>query len=107
MKRCVAALFAGSLLFAAAPALAQDLVFDLHNKSEVVLVEMYVSPTHDQNWGEDILGVEVLGSGETAAVTIADGEATCVYDILFVGDGGEKLTEEGIDLCELGSYTLQ
>lgn len=104
----VAGLLAGAFLFAAAaPALAEDLVFDLHNKSSVTLQELYVSPTHTNSWGSDILGVDVLNPGESARVTIADGESTCVYDINFIGNGGEELTEESIDLCELRSYTLQ
>ncbi|GAA0576961.1 hypothetical protein [Caenispirillum bisanense] len=107
MKRSLAGLLAGATLLAAAPAVAQDLVFDLHNRSSVVLLELYVSPAHQNTWGADILGVDVLRPGESAAVTIADGETTCVYDMGFKGENGEELVEEGIDLCSLGSYTLQ
>lgn len=82
------------------------LVFQLSNGSGYALTELYVSPSHRDNWGDDILGLDVLLDGEAAAVTIADGRATCVYDVRFVADDGSMLEEVGLDLCTLNSYTL-
>jgi hypothetical protein len=94
-----------ALTTVAMPALAEDLLFDLINNSSVTLQEMYASPVGDDSWGEDILGQDVLNSGEVATVTIADGEEVCEYDLRFVADTGAELSGSA-DLCAMGSFTL-
>jgi hypothetical protein len=88
-----------------APALAEDLVFELINNSSVNLQQLYVSPSATDTWGEDILGVEILAAGETGTVTIADGLTTCAYDLRFVTDTGNEVTSSQ-DLCALATFTL-
>lgn len=92
-------------LMLAAPASAEDLVFDLINNSSVTLHELYVSAHDADSWEEDILGTDTLASGETASVTIADGKDTCDYDLRFVAEDGSEL-ERNVDLCEMTSFTL-
>ncbi len=53
----------------------------------------------------DILGMDVLGSGESVNVTIADGRRACEYDLKIVFDDGDEL-EDTTDLCDTGSYTV-
>ncbi len=89
----------------AAPAFAQDLEFDLINQSSFALQELYVSPASTDEWGDDVLGVDILGSGEQGVVTIADGETTCTYDLRFLTDTGTEVTGTA-DLCETHSFTL-
>ncbi|WP_366653884.1 hypothetical protein [Fodinicurvata sp. EGI_FJ10296] len=99
------ALVALSLGFAATPAFAQDLVFTLSNDSAADLYYFYASPTDVANWEDDILGDDILYSGESAQVTIADGRSQCDYDLrMEFGDG--DVLEDTVDLCELGSYTI-
>lgn len=90
----------------AAPALAQDMTFTLSNASGVTLVEFYASPIATDDWEEDILGDQVLESGQTGEVLIADGRANCDYDFLMIFEDGEEL-EDTVDICELGSYTIE
>lgn len=97
--------FAACLSLTAAPAFAQDLVFDLINTSSANLQELYVSPAASDAWGDDILGMDVLASGEQGAVTIADGESVCSYDLQFVMDNGATI-EGTADLCETNQFTL-
>lgn len=87
------------------PALAEDFVFTLINESSHTIVEMYIAPANQQDWGDDILaGVEVA-SGETGDVTIADVDEVCDYDLRFVtAEGGE--VEQTQDLCELEVFTV-
>ena len=92
-------------LAAASPACAEDLVFTLINNSSVNLVEMYVSPHSADTWGENILTVDALNAGEQGDITIADGEATCDYDMRFVMDNGATV-DGSQNLCELGTFTL-
>lgn len=90
----------------AVPAFAEDLVFDLINDSSVDLHELYVSAHASDEWGDDVLGTDILASGENGSVTIADGEATCDYDLRFVSKEGDALERNDINLCEMDSFTL-
>lgn len=92
-------------LVLAAPAVAEDLAFTLVNNSSANLVELYVSPHEADDWGDNILTVDMLKAGEQGNVTIADGETTCDYDLRFVMDNG--VTADGTqDLCKLQTFTL-
>lgn len=88
-----------------APAFAEDLVFSLSNESSLNLQELYVSASEAEAWGEDILGRDVLASGESGDVTIADGGEVCSYDMRFVMDNGSTI-EGSADLCENDVFTI-
>ena len=98
-------LLAATLALTAAPAMAEDLLFDLANTSTANLQELYVSDEGADNWGDDILGMDLLNAGESATVTIADGMETCTYDMRFVMDNGNTI-EGTADLCETKSFTI-
>lgn len=90
----------------AAPAIAQDVAYELYNDSALTVMEFYTSPANSDDWGPDILGAEVIPPGGNGVVTIADGSTECVYDFLFVMEDGQELVDT-VDICQLGSYTLQ
>lgn len=96
---------AALLAVLAVPALAQDVQYELINDSGLTLMEFYTSPVDDGTWGDDLLGANVLASGESGAVTIADGESTCAYDLRFIFEDGQELVDS-VDICEMASYTL-
>lgn len=100
--RLASALLLASL---AAPALAQDVQYELINDSGLTLMEFYTSPVDEGSWGDDILGANVLAPGESNAVTIADGSAQCDYDLRFVFEDGSEL-EDTVNICDMASYTL-
>ena len=105
----IKALLAGAALasaFAVAPAYAEDLVFMLDNKSSTAIHEFYASPVDVKNWEEDILGQDILEAGNFARITIKDGRAVCNYDLKIVFSDGEEMEEQGINLCDTGSYTV-
>lgn len=89
----------------AAPSYADDLVFTLVNKTDSVLTYFHTSPVGVDEWEEDVFGDEVLGSGESIEITIADGRRACKYDIKMTFDDGTETTDVQ-DLCELGTYTI-
>src|SRR3954447_5844745 len=78
------------------PSYAQDRRdFDLVNGSPAITItHVYVSPSNDRNWGEDILGRDVLDPGETVHIFFArnDAPGQCMYDIRVLG----KDNSEGI-----------
>lgn len=89
-----------------APASAEDLVFRFNNNSSYVVMEFYASPYDVAEWEDDILGDDVLGSGESIDITIADGREQCEYDFRIVVEDDIVVERSAIDLCETGSYTL-
>ncbi|ESR26903.1 hypothetical protein [Lutibaculum baratangense] len=106
----------GALLAAATLALglatadgahAEDLVFMLDNQSSYDVVEFYASPYNVDDWEEDILGRDILASGEATRVTIADGGAQCEYDLRIVFEDGDAVEDMEVNLCETGSYTVE
>jgi hypothetical protein len=103
--RHLSILVAAAVAVSALPAMAEDLVFTLVNKSSANLVELYVSPHSADNWGDNILTVDSLKAGEQGNVTIADGEKTCDYDLRFVMDTGASV-DGTQDLCKLETFTL-
>lgn len=93
---------------AAAPvaALAQDLTFVLANHSSYAVKSFFTSPAEVENWEQDVFGDNYLPAGNQVNVTIADGRSHCTYDLKFVLEDDSEFVESGIDLCELGEYTL-
>ena len=106
MHKLLPLAFAAAGVLTAVPATAQDVLFELINNSQVTLMEFYASPTYDQYWGDDILGNQVVPPGTSGTVTIADGETTCVYDMLFVMEGGQEITGQA-DSCAYARFVLQ
>lgn len=99
------ALATATVALSAAPALAQDLVFTLVNDSSYSIVEMYVGPTGDPEWGENILMVESVEPGTEGEITIADGLEVCDYDLRFVTEEGAE-AEKQQNLCEISVFTV-
>ena len=107
MKLAVAGGVAALLLAAtAAPAFAEDLEFVLTNNSSYAVKSFYTSPADVEEWEEDVFGDNYLPAGNYVTVTIGDGRSQCVYDMKFVLEDDSDFTERGVDLCELGEYTL-
>lgn len=94
------------LTLGAAQAHAEDLTFTLNNGTGAAVVEFYLSPAEVDDWEENLLGDDALSAGASTDVTVADGRTTCVYDIKTVFKDGDVVDDRGIDLCDLGSYTI-
>jgi hypothetical protein len=99
---------AAALLLAALPgaARAEDLVFTLTNSSSYAVKSFFTSPADVDNWEEDVFGDKYLPAGNYVSVTIGDGREQCIYDMKFVMEDDSEFIEKGVDLCELGEYTL-
>ena len=98
------ALLAAALSATAAWAAQQD--FTLKNRTGHVIVTLNVSPSNSNNWGPDILGMDVLGDGEDAEVSFDRDEDQCMWDIRVTYDDGDVNDERGINLCETTDITF-
>ena len=92
------------LALLAVPALAQDVQYELINGSGLTLMEFYAGPAGEGGGRVDLLGANVLASGETGTVAIPDG-THCERDLRFVfEDGSERV--ETTNICDQASLSL-
>jgi hypothetical protein len=105
MKNKVLFLFvivAGLFLFSAKNSSAQALTYQVVNNTGVTLVDVYVTPSETNNWGNDILPNDLFENGSTITVTIpADYGTTCMFDMKITDAAGGHVTFTGIDACKL------
>jgi len=81
-------------------ALADPRDFTLENDSLSYITEVYVSPTSSSNWGDDILGVDVLAPGRSVDISFdPNSGSTCIYDLLVVTQDGTQTRKNRENLC--------
>ena len=97
---------AALLTVGAVPAVAEDVSYNLLNNSNLTVVLFHTSPVSDPNWSEDLLGESVLAPGESGVVTLFNASSTCDFDVKFVFEDGQELTDQ-VNVCEMASYTLE
>jgi len=85
---------------------AEDLKFVLTNETSLGVVGVYVSHAGTKQWEENLIEGGVLAPGYEIDVVIADGRSVCVYDLKSEFESGDVFEDYGLDLCELGAYTL-
>ncbi len=79
--------------------------FDLVNNTGLVFVTLNVSPNDDNNWGPDLLGRDVLASGETVEFTFDPSKVT-YWDLLLVDDDGSSHELHKVNLKEIKTIEL-
>ena len=94
--------FAGISMFAVSNSNAQALTFDVVNNTGFSLVDIFVTPAEQNNWGNDILPNNLFDNGSTVTVTIpANYGQTCMFDMKITDTGGNYVTFSNIDACTL------
>lgn len=83
----------------AASAQSTDPSFRLNNRSDHTIMEVYVTSSQVQNWGQDLLGANVLPPGQSFIVRLPNGQ--CVNDIRLVAEGGRAVERMRINTCDL------
>ena len=109
MRRFFALPAAIALLAAlwAIPAFADPRDFAVVNNTSLVLTHVFVSPSDIADWGDDIMGRDVLDSGASVNVVFGafDG-TTCLYDVKVLGQGGQVGYLYKVDLCSVTNVTF-
>jgi hypothetical protein len=103
---CALALVAFSSSTSAAPQ-NRKLDFKLVNQSTYVIVELYVSPTTEDEWGEDVLGTDVLPNNESVDIEFDRSETTCSWDLKIVDEDEDEVTWTKLNLCTANEITLR
>jgi hypothetical protein len=71
-------------------------VLTIENQSDVAIVDLFVTDTGSTTWGPDLLGGDVLLSGESIDVTAP---ACSTYDVMVVDEHNTDCVLESVDLC--------
>jgi len=103
-----AAVFAAVLAFAA-PAFTQEAKqdFKLINATGYELKALYVSPSKSDEWGDDILGQDVLSDGQAVNVHFSPKVHTCKWDLrVTYTDDNSNAVWSDIDLCTVEKITI-
>jgi hypothetical protein len=93
-----------SALATAAYAAQQD--FEIVNSTGQAILTLNVSPSDENSWGPDILGVDILAAGESADISFDNEEERCEWDIRVTYEDGDVGAWGGINLCETVTVTL-
>lgn len=107
MLRPIAALTLALSLVTTLPAAALDRRVTIVNNTGFTIVEFYGSNTGADTWQEDILGADVLPSGQSAVINFDDETGYCMFDFRAVFEDGEVLERGGINVCEIGTFTYE
>ena len=97
-KFAIAAACLLSALATAAYAAQQD--FRIVNNTGQAIMTLNVSPTTEDSWGPDILGVDILAAEEQADISFDNDTEECLWDIRVTYEDGNVGAWQGINLCE-------
>jgi len=89
-----------------ATAAPQD--FDLINNTGYEIKAVWIGPTSSEDWGDDILGDDVLSNGGTQSIVFPHGRgATCNWDLkVQYSDDDTTAQWLNFDLCTISSITI-
>lgn len=93
----------------AAPAGAQDAKqdFQLVNATGYELKALYVAPSKSDEWGDDVLGQDVLSDGQAVNIHFSPKVKTCKWDLkVTYTDDDSNAVWQSIDLCSVEKITI-
>lgn len=94
-------------LATALPAAALDRRVQIINNTGYTIVEFYGSNTGSNSWEEDILGQDVLPSGNSVVINFDDASGYCKFDFRAVFEDGDVLEKGGVNICEISTFTYE
>jgi hypothetical protein len=92
--------------FCAAPAMAADQDFTLHNKTGKIMKALFVAPTSTDSWGSDILGADVLADGADLSIKFDRNESECKWDVRAEFEDGSYGEVRDVDFCTVTDVTF-
>jgi len=88
-----------------ASAAPQD--FDLDNATGYDLKNLYISPTDTNEWGDDVLGEDVLKDGQTVKIHFPEGRGEgCEWDLKVTYNDDTSHEWHNVNLCEITTVTI-
>jgi hypothetical protein len=88
----------------AAPRVQDD--YGVINKTGMTITHLYLSPSKDEEWGEDILEQDVLANGEECGIEFDKDDEECAYDIKVIDSKNQPWIVTNVDLCKYTKVTF-
>jgi hypothetical protein len=66
------------------------------NKSDWQIDHFFLSSVEEEEWGEDQLGEDVIGPGETFELRSIPCDT---YDVMLIDEDGDECVVEAVDIC--------
>ncbi len=97
-----------AMIFGAIEVSAQrtEHTFIVVNKTNVVINALYVTPHNSKEWGDDILGVDVLALNEDVGITLNRTEPARLWDLRIEDSDGNSIEWDRLTLREVYSVSL-
>lgn len=97
-----------ALVFGAAEFSAQrsEHTFIVVNKTNVVINALYVTPHSAKDWGDDILGADVLEINDDIGIVLARRESARLWDLRIEDSDGNSIEWNRLNLREIYSVSL-
>jgi len=105
-NRISAAVAVAVLVASVVPAAALDRHVNIVNKTGFSIVEFYASSVGQDTWEENILGADEVPPGGNVNVNIDDGTGYCKYDLKVVFSDGDEVVKNAMNVCEVGTFTI-
>lgn len=80
--------------------------FIVVNKTNVVINALYVTPHSAKDWGEDILGADVLDINDDIGIVLARRESARFWDLRIEDSDGNSIEWDRLNLREIYSVSL-
>ncbi len=82
--------------------------FTLVNATGYVIKAVYVSPTTQDSWDEDILGKDTMDDEETLPIRFSRSDKSCKWDLkVTYEDDNSSVVWRGFDLCQISKITIK
>ena len=106
MKKFLIAFFSLSLAFTASSYAQTDV--EITNNAGVPVYSVFSSDTANPDWGDDLLGDNVLQPGEKFTITFPAGYS-CKVDIKASADPDDQdsISFNAVNICEISGIVLQ
>jgi hypothetical protein len=88
---------------------APNLDFELVNKTGYDISDVYVAPSKEREWGDDVMGKDILPNGESVEISFSRAETEKMWDmyVTWVGyDSEEDVFWTDLNLSKISKVTL-
>src|SRR5437764_6799208 len=80
--------------------------FTLYNRTGMSITSMYVSPASEDEWGDDILGIDTLASDEDTMIHFSPRERVAAWDIKLIDENGKEHIRYKFNLLNISEITV-
>ncbi len=108
MKKKVVVCIVAIMLCTSAVLFAESLLdFTLINETGVEIYSVYISPSNEEDWGEDVLDVDTLPNNKSVDISFDAGEDYPYWDLRIEDENHKYVEFAHLDLSEISELTLK